>query len=128
MNRVRTSLLLVTDEELRKVRKLPAHVQKPQPIVQMQLEPQVQKGSRSFKASELMKVMPNSFEYKTLARNISPVPFRDASDSENKQGHPLPAKKISSHSFYKPPRLSQISPPPQAKVIPSRVTARDEFL
>ena len=73
----------MTDEELRNVKKLPAQVVKPIPVVQMQLEPQVQKGSRSFKASELMKVMPNSFEYKTLARNISPVPTREASDNES---------------------------------------------
>lgn len=90
--------MLVTDEELRKVRKLPAHVQKPQPIVQMQLEPQVQKGSRSFKASELMKVMPNSFEYKTLARNISPIPIREASDNESQQSHHI-SKKTSGHAF-----------------------------
>ena len=36
VNRIRTRLLLVTDEELRNVKKLPAQVVKPIPVVQMQ--------------------------------------------------------------------------------------------
>ncbi len=39
VNRIRTSLLLVTDEELRFVKKFPARIVKALPVVEMRLEP-----------------------------------------------------------------------------------------